>query len=165
MIKSLTSLVILLSFNFIVSGCALFVSEPEEFITGPMSKSYPYAYDVVWRALQKSISAYPLVTNNMELGVIETEPVRGKDRFFPPHKGNLPQPNFVYQLDVKVLRGKIRGEESARVSIEKNITFEKDFFSGEKKLMSDGFEEKMLFYRIDRELLLDHSLQKAFKPQ
>jgi len=141
------------------------VDEPEDGISGSMSKSYPYTYDVVWRALQKSMSNYPLVTNNIEIGEIESEPIRGKDRFFPPHKMNQPHSNFVYQLRVKVQRGKIRGAESARVSIEKNITFEKDFFSGEKKLLSDGFEEKMLFYRIDRELLIDNSLQKAFKPQ
>jgi hypothetical protein len=49
------------------------------------------------------------------------------------------------------------------VNIAKLIERKRDFFSDPEILPSDGIEEKVIFYRMERELIIDEALKKALK--
>jgi hypothetical protein len=58
-------------------------------------------------------------------------------------------------------KGKTEGRESTRVTVEKKIERLRDFFSEADPLPSDGLEEKVIFYRIEREIVIADALKKA----
>jgi hypothetical protein len=60
-------------------------------------------------------------------------------------------------------KGKVEGREGIRVTINKNIEKKRDFFSEAEVLPTDGLEEKVIFYRMERELIIDEALKKAAK--
>jgi hypothetical protein len=58
-------------------------------------------------------------------------------------------------------KGKTEGRESTRVTIDKRMEILRDFFSEPETIESDGLEEKMIFYRIERELIIQDALKRA----
>lgn len=150
-----------------LSACALgSKAKPDEPqpVTGPVLKVFKTEYDRVWRATQKAMGKYPIKTNNIETGVLETDVIRGERGFKPAHMVVKIQPGLRYQLIVKLVRGQTSGGvASTEVSVEKRQSLEKNFFAEGKRLPSDGLEEESLLYRIDRELTLEHALDKAYE--
>jgi hypothetical protein len=57
-------------------------------------------------------------------------------------------------------RGKTDGRESVRVTIDKKMEILRDFFSEPEPLESDGLEEKVIFYRMERDLIINEALKK-----
>lgn len=130
---------------------------------GPQVKLFYGSYDEVWRALQKSLIRYPIQVNNIDTGLIETEPIRGDTIWISPlHPKGKPL-QYKYVLSVRVTKGQSGGQDSVRVAITKSILLEKDFFSGESRTDGDGHEELALLYRLEREMALEHSLRRAFE--
>lgn len=144
-----------------LGGCALLEPPEKDLPPGPQTQVFVVPYDEVWRAVQKALINYPIQLNNIDQGLIETDIIKAEQVWRPPF--GAPPANWRYFLRVKVGKGDVNGRPSTRVAIFKNISLEKDFFSGEDKLPSDGFEEKAILYRIERELILEHSLKKAFE--
>ncbi|OFZ12415.1 MAG: hypothetical protein A2Z20_06615 [Bdellovibrionales bacterium RBG_16_40_8] len=160
---SRTSLAILWISSFALIGCAIFNTPADEIFTRPLSEVYDVPYDDVWRATQKALANYPIQINNIDQGVIETDVIRGDKVWRLPLTSQNQPVSWRYQLQVKIIKGKIESKPSTQVSIFKRISKEKDFFSGEELLPSDGFEEKAILYRISRELLLERSLKRAYE--
>lgn len=125
-------------------------------------KIFFYPYEAVWRATQLA-QRYPIAVNNMDNGVLETEWVRGPDGFVAAPEIKQPSQGVRYKLIFNLVKGKISGKESVRLSIIKRIEKLRDFFSDPEDLESDGMEEKVLFYRIERELLIEEGLKKSQK--
>lgn len=117
-------------------------------------------YDSVWRAAQLSLR-YPIATNNMDHGILETDYIKGDDGFISPTVDEIPSSGIRYKIALTLAKGKVDGRESVRVTITKNVERRRDFFSEPELLVSDGLEEKILFYRMERELLIDEALKKA----
>ena len=145
------------------AGCATTDSEIESGTVPALGlkKVFVHNFDSVWRAAQLAIK-YPIATNNMDTGVLETDWIRGPDGFIPP--GTFAQPlsaGVKYKITVTMSKGKLDNRESVRVSILKTIQKHRDFFSDADSLKSDGLEEKALLYRIEREVLIEESLKKA----
>ncbi|MCJ8277755.1 MAG: hypothetical protein HRT44_14120, partial [Bdellovibrionales bacterium] len=92
-------------------------------------------------------------------GFLQTLYITGKNRYLPPHlKGKKIYPSgYQYRLNINIIKGKKR----SKVSILKEARIQKDFFSEPKELDSDGFEEKLLIYRISREIKIENLLKKA----
>lgn len=130
---------------------------------GAYSQAIVGQYDKVWRATQKALINYPIRLNNIDTGLIETDVIRGLNVWTPPHDPNDKEPGLRYFMKISLIRGDVRGKESVEVSIEKVKTIEKNFFAKEERLPSDGLEEAALLYRIERELQLERSLDKAFQ--
>lgn len=144
-------------------GCAQLDPQPEKNLsTSPPSQVFVGEFDDVWRAVLKAFTKYPIKVNNTDLGILETDQIKGDEVWSPPFLEKKYK-NFHYSLRVQVVRGKLKNQNSVRVSVAKKMSLDTDFFSDEKSLNSDGHEEESLLYRVSRELQLEHHLKKAFE--
>lgn len=117
-------------------------------------------YDAVWRAAH-NVLKYPIAQENQDTGIIETEYIKGFDGWLPPGEQRSPSSGIRYRMTLTFARGKTEGRESTRVTIDKRMEILRDFFSEPEPLESDGLEEKIIFYRIERELVIAEALKKA----
>jgi hypothetical protein len=153
---------IFISSVLLLGGCAntkAYLKKPTT--TDPSyTKIYNFPYDQVWRAAQLSLR-YPLSINNMDAGKMETDYVRAVEGYQGPTPSTIPIKNGTrYKILVTMLKGKIADKDSVRVTVIKKIEDQKDFFSEPSSVPTDGIEEKILLYRIDRELNIDDILKK-----
>ena len=132
---------------------------------GPRQKVYYFEFDKVWRATQIALQHYPMRINNMDKGILETEILKGGQAWNPPHNPGQIRGGKRYHLKLRVVKGKVQGRSAIKVVIKKDIEHQSDFFADTKKLPSDGLEERVLLYRIKRELEIDRALQRALKRQ
>jgi len=158
----LISNLVFLSAALTLSSCAMLKPQPE---SSAIRKSTPqriyYAsYDQVWRAAH-TVMKYTIANENQETGFLETEYIKGVDGWLPPENDKKPSAGLRYKFVLSFAKGKTDGRESTRVTMDKRIEVLRDFFSEPENLQSDGLEEKILFYRIERELLLSEALKKA----
>ena len=160
--RLISSLTLLISV-FFITGCSLFDVQPAAKEQLNQKLNYQrvfYAnYDAVWRAAHAALK-YTIAAENQDTGMIETEYIRGIDGWIPP-EGEKPSSGLRYKLVMSFAKGQTNGRESVRVTIEKKIEVLRDFFSDPERLMSDGMEEKLLFYRIERELIISDALKKV----
>ena len=125
-------------------------------------KIFYFPYDNVWRAAQLALK-YPIAVNNMDHGVLETDFIKADDGFISPSEEKQPSSGIRYKISMILAKGRVEGREGIRVTIQKTIERRRDFFSDTEALVSDGLEEKSIFYRIERELIIDEALKKAAK--
>ncbi len=119
-------------------------------------------FELVWRAAQLSVK-YPIAVNNMDNGILETEWIKGIDGFVSPLNPGSPAAGYRYKLAVNMVKGRVDSKPSVRVTIRKKIEKQKDFFSDVETLSSDGLEEKIMLYRIEREIVIDEAIKKFAK--
>ncbi|WP_374074212.1 hypothetical protein [Bdellovibrio bacteriovorus] len=117
-------------------------------------------YDQVWRAAH-AVLKYPIAQENQDTGIIETEFIKGIDGWLPPNEQRPPSSGIRYKLTMTFAKGKTEGRESTRVTIDKRMEILRDFFSEPEYMETDGLEEKIIFYRIERELVINEALKKA----
>jgi len=144
-------------------GCSLFDQRPSANANMAQinkQKVFFASYDSVWRAAH-SVIKYPIVQENQDTGIIETEYIKGVDGWLPPGTTRPPSSGIRYKLTFTFAKGTADGRESTRVTIDKKMENLRDFFSDPEQLESDGLEEKILFYRIERELVIMEALKKA----
>lgn len=145
-----------------LSSCALFETSSEN--TSPVKKVAPqkvfYANpDLVWRAAH-TVLRYTIANENQETGYLETEHIKSADGWLPPEATKKPSSGSRYKIIMTFVKGKVEGRESTRVTIEKKMEVVRDFFSEPEQVNSDGLEEKVLFYRMERELVINEALKK-----
>lgn len=154
----------LIVIGLLVSGCGSQVLQPEtpEAIIERSSQQRVFyaAYDEVWKAAH-SVIKYTIAAENQDFGVIETDYIKAVDGWLPPFRTRPQFPSSRYKLVLSFARGKKTEADSVRVTIEKKIEVFKDFISEVKTVGSDGFEEKVIFYRIERELIIAKAIRKA----
>lgn len=143
------------------SGCVS-SERPEEGVIKKASKQRIFfaPFDSVWRA-SHTVLPYTIATENPDTGIIETEYIKGVDGWLPPETRKTPSAGLRYRIVMILAKGKAEGRDSTRVTIEKRIEVLKDFFSEPSMLESDGLEESVLFYRLERELLITDALKRA----
>lgn len=159
--KVLLGLVIITGCTFV--GCSLFDRKPSAHARmGQINKQKVFfaSYDNVWRAAH-AVLKYPIAQENQDTGIIETEYIKGVDGWIPPNEQRPPSSGIRYKLTLIFAKGKTEGRESTRVTIEKRMEILRDFFSEPETLQTDGLEEKILFYRIERELIVNDALKRA----
>jgi len=163
--KFLSFIVIGTLLTGLISGCGSRTLQPEtaEAIIERSSqqKIYYAPYDEVWKAAH-AVLKYTIAAENQDFGVIETDYIKAVDGWLPPFRTKPQFPSSRYKLVLSFARGK-KGEaqETVRLTIEKKIEVFKDFISEVRTVPSDGFEEKTIFYRIERELIIAKALKKA----
>ncbi len=145
-------------------GCSLFEKQGEsaDKIIQKASKQKIFfaPYDLVWKAAHLSIK-YTIASENQDFGVIETDYVKAVDGWLSPDRTKPEFKSARYKLVMTFARGRIEGRDSTRVTIDKKIEVFRDFISEKQILSSDGLEELSLFYRIEREIIIDQALKKA----
>ncbi|MBO9667763.1 MAG: hypothetical protein J7501_13230 [Bdellovibrio sp.] len=144
-------------------GCSLFDKRPSahtQMAKINKQKVFFANYDNVWRAAH-SVIKYPIAQENQDTGMIETEYIKGIDGWLPPDTPKPPSSGIRYKLIFTFAKGSTEGRESVRVTIDKKMEILRDFFSEPESITTDGLEEKILFYRIERELLIQDALKRA----
>lgn len=148
-----------LCFVFLIFNLLGCVSTPV-----PVEKNYERkfraTFDEVWRACQQAIISYPLKVNNMEQGVIQTTMLRSHTYFRPPHISKKHASGYRYSLNFNLLK---ESDKETSISIHKNLLVYRDFISKPEDLTSDGLEEAILLYRIQREIEIDRAVLKTSK--
>ncbi len=147
--------------SFFISGCATSGSDKKELLKTPAPQRIYYSdYDAVWKAAH-TILKYTIANENQETGFLETDYIKGVDGWLPPEETKPPSAGLRYKINISFVRGKADGRNSTRVTIEKKNEVLRDFFSEAEILPTDGLEEKVIFYRIERELIINEALRKA----
>lgn len=145
-------------------GCSLFEkqSDSADKIIQKASKQKIFfaPYDLVWKAAHLSIK-YTIASENQDFGVIETDYVKAVDGWLAPDRTKPEFKSARYKIVMTFARGRIEGRDSTRVTIDKKIEVFRDFISEKQIISSDGLEELSLFYRIEREIVIDQALKKA----
>ncbi len=127
----------------------------------PISQIFNDEFEVVWRASQIALQKYPIKVNNIDKGELETDWVQGYEIWTPPFQPKLKPGGTQYRMSLRTIKGRINNESAVKVTIQKFIEKKRDFFADVETPPSDGFEEKALLYRIDREIQIDRALQLA----
>jgi outer membrane lipopolysaccharide assembly protein LptE/RlpB len=149
--------VLFLSFMLCLCHCA---SRSQKDLPQDYSRVFNASYESIWRATQQALLNYPMNINNMDTGNLQTLFITGKHRYIAPHESKKILPSgFQYRLNINI----IKGEKRCKVIISKETRLQKDFFSDPQELMSDGYEEKALIYRIRRELIIENLLKKQME--
>jgi hypothetical protein len=164
-VRSIIKILVFISASFILCSCKTLregITPPEELVKKQSrQKIFLAAYDDVWRAAHTALK-YPIANENQDTGVIETDFIKSQDGFIPPET-KAPSSGLRYKIFMYFAKGRTQGKESVRVTVDKRIEKLRDFFSDAETLSSDGLEEKLLFYRIERELLIMKGLKKALQ--
>ncbi len=146
----------------LVTSCALFDPPKKNTVSARTTpqRIYYSNFDQVWRAAH-SVIRYTIANENQETGYLETEYIKGSDGWNPPDSEKKPSAGTRYKLFVSFVKGKTEDRDSTRVTIEKRIEVVRDFFAEPEIITSDGLEEKIIFYRLERELIIAEALKKA----
>lgn len=154
----------LLAFLMLTTSCTLFdkPEDPKEMVLKKSIKQKVFYsnYENVWRSLHQVIR-YPIAAENQDTGIIETEFIKAVDGFLAPEMVKAPSPGLRYKLIFTVARGKFNNRDATRVTLDKRIEILRDFFSEPEVVPSDGLEEKVIFYRIDRELVISEAMKQS----
>ncbi len=161
--QQISSFLLIASLLFI-SACSLFEKQgdsADKIIQKASKQKIFFApYDLVWKAAHLSIK-YTIASENQDFGVIETDYVKAVDGWISPNKTKPDHKSARYKLVFTFARGRIDGRDSTRVTIDKQLEVFRDFISEKQIFSSDGLEELALFYRIEREIIIDQALKKA----
>lgn len=152
------------SLIFALSSCNLFQPRHEsaDKIIEKASKQRVFfaPYDSVWKAAHLAIK-YTIANENQDFGVMETDYIKAVDGWLPPHQSEPQHKSARYKLTLSFAKTTTAGKDSTRVTIEKIIEIFPDFISETKLVPSDGLEEQSIFYRIEREIIIEKALKKA----
>lgn len=160
--KGLAKLSLVLIFSLLSTACSITPKKSSNYY-GPREQVYYANFEEVWRSVNLVLQSYPIRISNMDQGIIETDQIRGYRVWTPPHKPNDTSGGLAYRLVLHVIRGHYDGRNAIRVTILKDKSLQKDFFSEAENQPSDGLEEKSLLYRIGREIQIERALEKVQK--
>lgn len=147
----------------ILNGCSLLgidLSETKD--AGPQTQVFDGEYDKVWRAAQLALARYPIKVNNMDAGLLETDFIKRDKIWYPPYIKKNAGSGERHTITIRMVKGiSETSNEAVKVIVSKKIENLSDFFSSAQNQPSDGVEERMILYRIDRELKVERALLKA----
>ena len=118
-------------------------------------------YDLVWKAAL-TVLKYSITDQNQETGHIETDFVKASDGgWLAPDQKRPPSSGVRYKILMSFVRVNTdSGRVGVKVTIDKRIEKVRDFFSDPEPVPTDGLEEKAIFYRMEREIVIDQALRK-----
>ena len=113
-------------------------------------------------AVRAAMKKYAVKEDNLDLGSFETENIRGDKMFKTPTEEPTPVSSGLrYHILIHTIKGKVDGRIATRIVLKKIVEKSRDFLSEAEPLASDGVEENVIFYRIQRELTLDRALKRV----
>lgn len=107
--------------------------------------------DQVWMATEKTLANYPISESNRDSGVLKTDFLRGPQCWQSPKEAEKYSAGVRCSLTLQLIKISNNG---IRVRVNKSLQMMRDFISGPEDIKSDGMEEMMILYRIDRELTI-----------
>lgn len=149
-----------------VAGCSSY--ENFKAITQDLeipAQTFGADYNQTWQAILQVMRKYELEKQNQEAGVIKTRWIDNtRELNFADSFGaddSIKAAKF--RLTLNLVRTTRYGREVTKVSIYKRQLVEQDFLQGWKEVRTDGIQEKVLLYRIERSISLDNALQEIDK--
>lgn len=154
-------LIISFLFLFLNLGCSSLQSNIDE--NNQVFREYVFIgnYEKVWKACEKALGNYTLSNNSIDSGIIQTDWVRGDHVWTAPDSTKSPSSGMRERIIVYLTKGRTQRNSSVRVQIKKELELRKDFILEAEALKSDGLEEIVILYRIERELEIDKELAQA----
>ncbi|MDZ4661563.1 MAG: hypothetical protein SGJ18_08080 [Pseudomonadota bacterium] len=152
-----------LLFVLLFSGCTTLGIDSEEIKdAGPQTAVLEAPFDKVWRAAQLALAKYPIKVNNMDSAILETDYIKFEKLWRAPYQKTDPPSGERQLLSIRMIRGAYEDRnEAVKVIVTKIIELAPDFISQPKRKISDGIEERLILYRISRELAIEKALVKA----
>ena len=113
------------------------------------------SYEVVWQAVLLTMKDYPLIVEDIESGEIETGMIQGYTIWQPPTGMTSNQNKRKYKIKIFLEKDSTNPEPVIKVHVIKDERVDKDFIEHSTPVISSGLEEKIILYRIKREILLE----------
>ncbi len=117
-------------------------------------------YSLVWQATLLAMQNYPIQKEDLEGGLLTTKTIRKYSVWNPPPKSIKQLNNRHYKIKIILEKGL---KESVKVYIVKNEFISKDFIQNAIPVPSDGLEERVIAYRIQREITMEQKLKEFHK--
>ncbi len=119
------------------------------------------SYEEVERALKQAMIKYPQRVDNTEAGIFETDYIKGEQRFKPANLKVHYSNGYIYRILLRLVRGRTDDKNAVKVVVTKQIELKRDFFADSETIASDGLEELVILYRIQREIAIDRAVRKS----
>ena len=127
----------------------------------PRERVFSAPFEDVERALKQAMIKYPPKVENSEAGIFDSDYVKGEHRFRPPHKDVRLSNGYRYRILVRLVRGQAEGKDVVKVVVTKVPQLQRDFFAEPETIGTDGLEEEVILYRVQRELAIDRAVRRA----
>lgn len=149
------SCLLLIGFNI---GCSSLQATNYDKIPVYREHVFYGTYEKIWKATEKAVSNYSLAANNIESGIIQTDWVRGDRVWSPPDSKKIPNFGMRERITVYLTKGHSQGNPSVKVQVKKELELHKDFVMEPEIIPSDGLEELVILYRLERETEIAHAI-------
>lgn len=116
----------------------------------------------LWQIIEIVMSDYQVKLNDMDKRVFETAFASGKKMWKEP-QSEKSYIGYSTKIIIRLLKSKKR--EAYKIIIKKITRYKPNFFDDHKYIESDGIEEKVVLYRINRELKIKKKQDKANEEQ
>jgi hypothetical protein len=139
--------------------------QPPRPLDFPYARIYLGSFNDVWSATVRILDLYSITVANREAGLLQTEWV--ETRFnselfkYPDNEPRLEEVS--YRLKIKLSKAFISqtGQAAVRVQVLKELKEYKNFFSDWERVPTDGYEEKIILYRIGQRLAILNAQREA----
>ena len=156
------STLILIISALAVCSCASNELKPDGITPGiPLQRVFFGDYNDVNNAIRAAMKKYPVREDNLDLGIFETDYIKGDKMFRAPGSKDRVESGVRYRIQIHTIKGKVEGKPAIRMIIKKALEKNRDFFADSEPLPTDGMEENILFYRVTRELAIAKAVKKA----
>lgn len=123
------------------------------------------SFSIVWQSALLALEKYPLKNLDRESGEMETEIIRGYQVWQPP-PGSIPTTrNRHYVIKLLFIKGSFKEKTATKVQILKEEFINKDFIQESVPIQSNGIEEEIILYRINRIIKLVQLKKDFFEQQ
>ena len=147
---------------FSLSGCNPEGLKPDGVTPGiPVERVYSGEYGDVEMAIRASMKKYPVKEDNLDSGIFETDYIRGDKMYRAPGSHDRLESGTRYRIQIHTIKGKVEGKPATQLIIKKIIEKTRDFFAESEPLPSDGLEENIIFYRVQRELAIAKAIKRS----
>jgi hypothetical protein len=135
----------------------------------PYSRIFVGTFNDVWSSTVRVLDLYSITVANREAGLLQTE--WSENRYnpelfkYPDTESYLEEVS--YRLKIKLSKAYISqtGQPAIRVQVLKELKEYKNFFSDWMRVPTDGFEEKIILYRIGHRINILNAQRLARKKQ
>ncbi len=144
------------------TGCFSQNLKPDGITPGvPTQRVYFGDYTEVEMAIRASMKKYPVKEDNLDAGIFETDYIKGDRMYRAPGSHDRIESGVRYRIQIHTIKGKVDGKPATQLILKKVIDKTRDFFAEAEPLASDGLEENIIFYRVQRELSIAKAVKRA----
>ena len=137
----------------IVAGCT--TTKLAYNVNEPVSKLFEANYDQVWKSVMLAMEYYSIEEEDKEQGFLRTEVIKGTNIWSPPFEGKQKKMSIKYVIYIQLIKGMTGFQPVIQVRVLKKIFAQEGFINEPKRIPSNGLEEKVILYRIMREVKID----------